>query len=412
MSGIDSTDLVVRHRPAVDLTQVAERLWPAPARVEQCARREPATSVVRELAFVPNAREPRMLVPADLPRAASGAVRRFSAGLSRAEHLTRLVAGLALRLPGSGRLLADRLRITATGHPESIETHLSDLLGMPVLVGIGVGALRANQKPVLQVFDRAGRTVAFVKVGDGPVSRQLVEREAVALREVNGRCWQRLRTPTVVHNGWWRDLRLLVISPVPATSRPRLRRAGGPPTAAMAELAAGFDSGTRKIADCPLLSRLRTTADLLADGENARRLGSAVDAIEARAGDVSLRLGGWHGDWTPWNMSARGQQVGLWDWERFDTGVPVGFDLVHFLVQSAARRHGIAEAVVDHAVSQAGQRIGPYGELIGTLYTATVAARYLHASEPATGAPLRAQAQLMLRMLGARVDRVPEGQVR
>lgn len=391
-----------------ELIRVAERLWPAPSQLRPATARTPpelAHQQIRELAFVPNAREPRMLVPADLPRAASGAVRRFSAGLSRTEHLTRLAAGLALRLPGAHRLLADRLRITSASRaPESIETHLSELLGMPVLVSIGVGARRANQKPVLQVFDRTGRTVAYVKVGDGPISRQLVEREAQALREVAARCWQRLRTPTVVHDGSWRDLRLLAISPVPAASRPRLGRPSGPPTAAMAELAAGFDGGISTVSGSPLFGRLRSAVETVIDGRSAVELGTALDRIEDRRGNVALRLGGWHGDWTPWNMSVRGQQVGLWDWERFDTGVPVGFDLMHFLVQAAARRHGSTEAVIERAIGLAGQRLGSHGELLGTLYAATIAARYLYAAQAATGAPLREQAGQLLRIASRRAE--------
>lgn len=404
-AAIQLTGDPVRPRATAELIRVAERLWPAPSLVELATVRTPAHQQVRELAFVPNARAPRMLVPADLPRAASGAVRRFSAGLSRTEHLTRLAAGLALRLPGAHRLLADRLLITSTSRaPESIETHLSDLLGMPVLVSIGIGTLRANQKPVLQVFDRAGRTVAYVKVGDGPISRQLVEREAQALREVAGRCWQRLRTPTVVHDGSWRDLRLLAISPVPATSRPRLGRASAAPAAAMAELAAGFDCGISTIVASPLLGRLRSAVETLTDSQSAVELSAALDRIEDRRGNVALRLGGWHGDWTPWNMSVRGQQVGLWDWERFDTGVPVGFDLMHFLVQSAAQRHGTSEAVIEHAIGLAGQRLGSHGELLGSLYAATIAARYLYAAQAVTGVPLREQARLMLRIACRRAE--------
>ncbi|WP_279581148.1 phosphotransferase [Fodinicola feengrottensis] len=223
---------------------------------------------------------------------------------------------------------------------------------------------------------------------------------------MTSRCWQRLRTPTVVHDGGWRDLRLLVVSPVPAASRPRLGRPSGPPVAAMAELAAGFDSGVCPVADSPLFVRLRETVDTLTDGHHAEELRLALEKIANRCADVRLPLGGWHGDWTPWNMSVRGQQVGLWDWERFDTGVPVGFDLMHFLVQAAAQRHGISAPVIERAVTLAGQRLGPDGDLIGTLYTATIAARYLYAAQAATGAPLREQARLMLRIAGRRAGSV------
>ena len=53
-----------------------------------------------------------------------------------------------------------------------------------------------------------------------------------------------------------------------------------------------------------------------------------------------LPLGAWHGDWTPWNMSRRRGRLQLWDWERFETGVPLGLDRCHYGVNAVVRRDG------------------------------------------------------------------------
>ena len=53
----------------------------------------------------------------------------------------------------------------------------------------------------------------------------------------------------------------------------------------------------------------------------------------ARAGDMSLAMGSWHGDWTPWNMASTSAGLLLWDWERFTEGVPLGFDALHYRLQ-------------------------------------------------------------------------------
>src|SRR5690606_19279441 len=78
----------------------------------------------------------------------------------------------------------------------------------------------------------------------------------------------------------------------------------------------------------------------LADSRQAEEFERLVAAAGQRYGDVELTLGAWHGDWTPWNMAWDGTQVLLWDFERFATGVPVGFDRVHYALQVVLRDRG------------------------------------------------------------------------
>ena len=55
-------------------------------------------------------------------------------------------------------------------------------------------------------------------------------------------------------------------------------------------------------------------------------------AVEAR--DVEeISFGAWHGDWARWNFVARGHRLAVWDWERYDRPVPVGYDLLHYFLQ-------------------------------------------------------------------------------
>ena len=50
-------------------------------------------------------------------------------------------------------------------------------------------------------------------------------------------------------------------------------------------------------------------------------------------GHRPVDFGSWHGDWAPWNMGYRDDIVQLWDWERFSSPVPIGFDAIHFAAQ-------------------------------------------------------------------------------
>ena len=64
--------------------------------------------------------------------------------------------------------------------------------------------------------------------------------------------------------------------------------------------------------------------------------------IERSYGADTVSLGGWHGDWGRWNMGMDGGVLQLWDWERYDTEVPIGFDALHFIAQGV--RPGEREA--------------------------------------------------------------------
>ena len=58
------------------------------------------------------------------------------------------------------------LRVAAPdADADSIETHLAERLGTDVRVGVLLGTRRANQKPVLQVFARDGRSLGYAKIG-------------------------------------------------------------------------------------------------------------------------------------------------------------------------------------------------------------------------------------------------------
>ncbi|MEV7907923.1 hypothetical protein, partial [Streptomyces anulatus] len=69
----------------------------------------------------------------------------------------------------------------------------------------------------------------------------------------------------------------------------------------------------------------------------------------------------WHGDFSPWNIAcARDGRLLVWDWERFGTGVPLGFDAVHHFFQRALRRADPATAA-RACLAQALPTLAPFG---------------------------------------------------
>ena len=283
------------------LVRTVGRLWPGhEVALVQNRRRDKSA---RELIFVPSQASPRLLVPAGKPAAAASGLRRFSTALSSKERAIRLVGSVALRAGAEG-LLSDRVRMTPRpGAEPSIEQHLSEVLGTEVVVGLGVGSLRANQKPILQAFDRRGRCVAYVKVGDSELTSGLVQQEGAALAELTKKDWRLLELPALLHLGNWQGLELLVISALDTAVRPSSGPLLQPPLAALDELYDRFDEGTAALGQTPYWQGLLDTAEQVDDARLRTAYQEALDRIGESHGDDLVRLTAWHGDFAPWNLS-------------------------------------------------------------------------------------------------------------
>ncbi|MEU6793010.1 hypothetical protein ABZ907_15030 [Nonomuraea wenchangensis] len=195
----------------------------------------------------------------------------------------------------------------------SIAAHLGEVFGRPVETVLHVRpARRANRKPVLEVRS-GGRLLAYVKVGDTARTRALVAAEAAALRRVAGLGLRTVVAPEVLHLGDWRGLTVLAVSPLPVRRRRRTPR--------------------------PLL--LAAIAEIAATGD---------------ATGVA-----WHGDFVPWNVCpAPGGRLLVWDWERYATGVPYGFDALHHFFHRALRRLPPPDAA-RACVARAARELAPLG---------------------------------------------------
>jgi hypothetical protein len=445
-----------RERAAY-LRETAGLLWPPPATVTATAaavRVGPADApgagngtgdvAVGDLIVLPGLARPRLLVPAGR-RAGAAAVRRYGEpGSARARLGSR---GLALLLAsGLGRyLLRDRLAVRAPAGAATIETYLSSVLDRDLTVSLHIGAARANRKPVLQLLSPRGETLGFAKIGVNALTRELVRAERDALREIGahgtgpagtgahgtgpdrpgggrepghgpgldgGTRLGSLTVPRVLHHGTWRDLDVLVLGPLPVWQR---RRPLGWPrlTAAMGEVAQLGGLSRQTLTESGYWQRLQLRAAAAEASEDRADLLSALGRLGARAGDLTLAFGCWHGDWTPWNMACTSGGLLVWDWERFGSGVPLGFDALHYWLQrsAVAARSDPGGAAAD-CVQRAAALLRPLGvtaaaaRLSVLLYLADLSARYLGDRQADAGARLGAPGRWLIPALVAGAERL------
>ena len=382
-----------------DLAWLIDLLWRPSEKVIVSTDPGPPTSGYRMtdlFAVVPNASQPRFLVPLESRRAAAASLRLYNALRPPSRRLARAVIGLGLRAGIAQPLLRNRVRVCVAEDVSAED--LSDILfgehlrklfgGRDVQTAIGIGGPGPYRKPVLQVLTADGAVLGYVKLGWNDVTRRLVRNEARALAAWMEKPSEQVGVPRLLHHGRWRDLEVTIASPLPAVVR-RYNSHAPPPLEATRAISDMHGTTESALAESGYWKRLgeRLSASLAADPQE---LGDVpvglVEGLDRRYGNERLTFGAWHGDLAPWNLAWLNHHLFVWDWEHSAEDVPVGFDLLHFEFQMAfiLKRTSLREAV-----SQCRRRGLPRlramgvpenaGELVLSLYLLEMFFRYYEA---------------------------------
>jgi hypothetical protein len=179
--------------------------------------------------------------------------------------------------------------------------------------------------------------IGFAKVGWNEVTRGLVATEAELLARCGAAGALPFHTPALLHRGRWRDLELSVAAPLPTGVRRWHPWRALPPLAATRAIAELADGGA---SDGPLAASAywRRTSERLGalrdgPGSLASPAAGLAHSLERVEGTRPVRVGAWHGDWSPWNFAVDDGGFVVWDWEHAATAAPVGFDVLHFHFQ-------------------------------------------------------------------------------
>lgn len=364
------------------------RLHPAPLVVRRASGTRPHQRA--RYLLLPTQGQPRLIVPAGRPFAAARAARRQLNGDRLRTRAARLATTFAV---GSGLFeKAVRLHLVVEGPADttSVEGLLRSILGVDdLLLAMSVGQPRATRKPVLQVFDARGNVLAFVKIGHDPLTRRLVESEAQTLQRLGRAVLRSTRAPRVLGLERWAGLSLLVLEPLPVRGR-RLRGEAQRDAlvTSVREIALLPGSAGPSWRKSPMREALNN--ELTTSGDRAGGLLREFERLDHEPVDV--RLGCWHGDLNPGNMAALRTQTLVWDWERFEQGVPVGYDLLHHDLQTWITEQGTPPLEAAHRLLvQAAQMLAPLGvppeaaEQTARLYLLTLGSRYARDQQAEAG---------------------------
>lgn len=381
------------------------RLWPGdgPPRVT----RRPAThgtgNDVQSWYLLPNPRRPTMLVPSSVPQA-SRMLQRHGQGIF--PHLVRGGMAKAIRAGLLGWTPMLRLQVTtqsgADARPsDSVLRHIAASLPAVRSCGLILGTPRPNRKPVLQLFASDGSTIGFAKVGVTPATRHLVQTEAANLQVLGGAGLRLIEVPKILYFGTFNDADVLVLSPMTSSQE---RRGPQIPIPAMRELAQVSATGSEPLLSSDYWRKLEREVVASTPLPGASRTEHLMRVAAERWGTALVDLGSWHGDWAPWNMGHRGDLVQLWDWERFGSPVPIGFDAIHFLAQGVRhdrpdtiQREADLENQVESLLVKMGSPLGAKEpRLVLALYLMTLSARFAQMAADSQSATLHPRARWAL----------------
>ena len=367
---------------------VMNRLYPSSG-----APAEGTSERVVRYIVLPHNRSPRLVVPAGNRKASALAVRRQLVGRRPRTRAARLLWQVGLRTGFVDLLSRSRLRVSVGEGHESIEDVLARCLGTEerLLITMPVGPPRANRKPVLQVTNRMGDVLAFVKVGHDPLTSELVQREERALTELVRSYIPATKVPTVLGSAEWEGLRLLLLEPLDA--RPTSMSSADRRRRLVQSLRAVASTGT--VAGTWEHSPARATLLQLLPklGRRGHELRELVRLPEEHL--LTTRVGAWHGDLNPGNFSVRRDETSVWDWERYEWGVPHGFDILHHDLHVAITvEHAPPRQAATDLVLAAGEILKPFSvppakaRAVAQLYLAVIGCRYLRDRQDVAGSPL------------------------
>ncbi|MGD9957850.1 hypothetical protein [Nocardioides sp.] len=350
---------------------------------------------------LPSVKRPQVLVPLSQGAGPMIAERRAR---GRVAVVRRELARRSLGATWSRRLPLRRLQ---TRDPALAE--LLGWLGDPArpaaTVGVMVGPPRANRKPVLRLFGADGETWGYAKMGINDLTNQLVEQEIAALTAVGELDLPGIIVPAVLKHGTWRGRSVLLTAALALDADQR--QPSELPIAATRTL---FTQCSQ--VDVPLKAATGMAlveAPRSGEGVRLEELGARLMDV---VGDRRIPLGASHGDWTPWNMAWSNEDLEVWDWERFATGVPQGFDAVHFEASKVLSfQTDVTEPAFMDTLPRQLERCDVEPVLTTTLlctYLLAIGRRYARDLERAPAPAVVKRLHWVIRLLGSQIELLEE----
>jgi hypothetical protein len=203
---------------------------------------------------------------------------------------------------------------------------------------------RGNTRKVVLAVGKSNIT-HFIKIAISEKSKQLINNEADMLKELTKYDFTTLSMPRVTDTRINGSARLTNIKPgitIPA------QRINDLHIRTLTELYAVHHE-QKKVASCAAWSAISNNMDWI---QREHELNNGLDELKTRRiihllrklynalpAETDIPVSVSHGDFTPWNMYCDAHRLYVYDWELSSNGIPMLFDMFHFIMQSQVLVH-------------------------------------------------------------------------
>lgn len=252
------------------------------------------------------------------------------AGFGMLQPVTR-----SAKLAKRAALLAIDLRLDALWARQHV--YLSDLPSLSVAFPETVGAVSyftgtdgPHRKTAIQIMTQTGAIMGYGKLTRNAEIARYLSAEAKALDRVGQMKLNSVGIPRLLGEGNVEGARWIVTD----SRRGKTTSVRTDLTPMHIAFVQEMVDRTNCADDTETLAKMFAQSEVTADPEWAQRFLRAGVLVSRWKEDIETSLA--HGDFTPWNCFIDSGGLYVFDWEYSREAVPVGFDLVHFLLSCPA----------------------------------------------------------------------------
>ncbi|MEM1989650.1 MAG: phosphotransferase [Candidatus Bathyarchaeia archaeon] len=294
-----------------------------------------------EYAIFPNKEHPKVLIPLVNSKSSAASLQIYNA-MKPLARVGKWMISIGLQWRLVQPILKDRLYLHAKNgisvdelSARWLKRHLQTVFGREDLtIAVFLGTLGKHHKPLVQVMDNKGAIIGYVKIGWNQETISFVQREEKILNQLVNENFSTAIIPRILYAGWWNNYYLLVQEPPPGRTKTPPLSITSKHVKFLCEL---LEIRLSHVKESYYWERLRERIKLL-DVFNlyyAHLFKLSIETIERKIGNVGLPFGFRHGDFTPWNTFLLKDKIYVFDWEYAEECSPPGWDLFHFLTQTA-----------------------------------------------------------------------------
>lgn len=280
----------------------------------------------KEYTILPSSNDPRWIVPAFDKKLFISSLALYQPSLLKAK-LMKKMAILAAEAGLSGVIAKDRIYF------QKKDDFIRNLFKREHLqYAIFTGTEGSHKKVTVQVMDREGTILGYIKVSDNVETDILLINEAKVLKGLLELEIRNGLFPKTIYHGPIHNVNIHVLDSLKTISSEFSSRLSKSHVVFLAEIFSKT-SAQRVFSESKFAHDLKKRIERLETGKMKDSYEMVSDYLERKIGNKEIPFGICHRDFTPWNTFFHKEMLYVFDWEYTEKGYPPLLDIYHFIIQ-------------------------------------------------------------------------------